>query len=159
MANVTEDGISYKTMQGIACTASLHGEYFFYPLTAVNILLAITAFLENAVILAALQRKNSLLPPSKTHVSMPGSRRSLCRGCRTTSVCHSVHVCHTSSISTLFHRSEHQWRGWLVLKWSVVAHISCDKRRQTSRPLFRIEIQKNNNSEANARGDDFHLDF
>lgn len=65
MANVTEDGISYKTMQGIACTASLHGEYFFYPLTAVNILLAITAFLENAVILAALQRKNSFLPPSK----------------------------------------------------------------------------------------------
>ena len=64
-ANVTETGLGYKTVQGIACTASLHGEYFFYPLTAVNIVFAITAFLENAVILVALQRKNSLHPPSK----------------------------------------------------------------------------------------------
>ncbi|XP_020603799.1 adenosine receptor A3-like [Orbicella faveolata] len=64
-ANVTEDVLSYKTVQRIVCTASLHGEYFFYPLTAVNIVLAITAFLENAVILVALQRKNSLHPPSK----------------------------------------------------------------------------------------------
>ena len=64
-ANVTETGLGYKTIQGIACTASLHGEYFFYPLTAVNIVFAITAFLENGVILVALQRKNSLHPPSK----------------------------------------------------------------------------------------------
>ena len=63
--NATEDVLSYKTVQRIACTASHHGEYFFYPLTAVNIVLAITAFLENAVILVALQRKNSLHPPSK----------------------------------------------------------------------------------------------
>jgi len=53
-ANVTEDVLSYKTVQRIACTASLHGEYFFHPLTAVHIVLAITAFLENAVILVAL---------------------------------------------------------------------------------------------------------
>ena len=65
-ANVTEDGLScYKAVQGIACTASLNGEYFFYPVTAVNIVLAITAWLENAVILVALQRKNSLHPTSK----------------------------------------------------------------------------------------------
>ena len=65
-ANVTEDGLScYKAVQGIACTASLNGECFFYPVTAVNIVLAITAWLENAVILVALQRKNSLHPTSK----------------------------------------------------------------------------------------------
>lgn len=64
-ANITEDGHSYKAVQRVACTASLHGEYFLYPLSVVNVLLAITAFLENAVILVALRRKNSLHPPSK----------------------------------------------------------------------------------------------
>ena len=63
--NVTEEGLRYKAVQRIACTASLHGEYFFYPVTAVNIILAITACLENAVILVALQRRNSLHPSSK----------------------------------------------------------------------------------------------
>ena len=64
-ANITEDGHNYETVQRVACTASLHGEYFLYSLSVANILLAITAFLENAVILVALQRKNSLHPPSK----------------------------------------------------------------------------------------------
>lgn len=64
-ANVTEDGLRYKAVQRIARTASLHGEYFFYPVTAVNIILAITACLENALILVALQRRNSLHPSSK----------------------------------------------------------------------------------------------
>ena len=92
-ANVTEDGLScYKAVQGIPCTASLNGEYFFYPVTAVNIVLAITACLENAVILVALQRKNSLYPSSKLMFQ-----------------CLAVtDLCYTSSISTLFHRFEHQ---------------------------------------------------
>ncbi len=59
------DGPSYKTIQRIACTPSIHGEYYFYSLTAVNILLAITASLGNALILVALQKESSLHPPSK----------------------------------------------------------------------------------------------
>ena len=65
MANETENGFSYETIQAIACTASLHGQYFFFSLTAVNIVLAITASLGNAVILFSLQRETSLHPPSK----------------------------------------------------------------------------------------------
>ena len=65
MANATDDRITYETIQRIACTASLHGQYFFFSLTAVNILLAITATLGNAVILVALQRETSLHRPSK----------------------------------------------------------------------------------------------
>ena len=54
MANVTEDELSYEKIQRIASTASLHGQYFFFSLTVVNILLAITASLGNALILVAL---------------------------------------------------------------------------------------------------------
>ena len=63
--NTTDDGLSYETIQRIACTPSLHGQYFFFSITAVNIVLAITASLGNAVILVALQRETSLHPPSK----------------------------------------------------------------------------------------------
>jgi len=65
MANVTEDELSYAKIQRIACTASLHGQYFFFSLTVVNVLLAITASLGNALILVALQRETSLHPSSK----------------------------------------------------------------------------------------------
>ena len=65
MANVTEDGLSYEAIQRVACTASLHGQYSFFSLAVVNILLAITASLGNAVILVALQRETSLQPPSR----------------------------------------------------------------------------------------------
>ena len=64
-ANFTKDGPSYETIQQIACTASPHGEYYFYSLTAVNIFLAIAAFLGNALILFALHKESSLHPPSK----------------------------------------------------------------------------------------------
>ena len=65
MANVTEDELSYEKIQRIASTASLHGQYFFFSLTVVNILLAITASLGNVLILVALQRETSFHPPSK----------------------------------------------------------------------------------------------
>ena len=64
-ANFTKDGPSYETIQQIACTASPHGEYYFYSLTAVNIFLAIAAFLGNALILFALHKESSLHPPLK----------------------------------------------------------------------------------------------
>ena len=69
MANFTNftnsEGLSYETVQRIACTASLHGEYYFYSLTAVNIFLAIAATLGNALMLVALRKENTLHPPSK----------------------------------------------------------------------------------------------
>ena len=63
MVNFTKD---YETIQAVACTASLQGNHYIYSLTALNILLAITASLGNALILVALSRNESALhPPSK----------------------------------------------------------------------------------------------
>lgn len=59
------DGSGYETIQRVACTASEHGEYHLYSLTAVNVLLAMTASLGNALILIALQKETSLHPSSK----------------------------------------------------------------------------------------------
>lgn len=72
-ANVTEDGHSYKAVQRVACTASLHGEYFLYPLSVVNVLLAITAFLENAVIRRGASKEEFPSSAMKTHVPVPGN--------------------------------------------------------------------------------------
>ena len=70
--------LATKRYKRIACTASLHGQYFFFSLTVVNVLLAITASLGNALILVALKRETSLHPPSKTHVPRPDRNGSLC---------------------------------------------------------------------------------
>ena len=64
MANFTKDG-SYERIQAVACATSLHGEHFIFLLTAVNILLSISALGGNILILIALRRETSLRPPSK----------------------------------------------------------------------------------------------
>ena len=63
MANVTEYEI-YETIQFVCCTASVQENQYLFSLSALNILLAITASLGNAVIFFAL-RRNSIQPPSK----------------------------------------------------------------------------------------------
>ena len=55
----------YETIQEITCTSSLHGNHYMYLLTALNVILAITASLGNALILVALRKDSSLHPPSK----------------------------------------------------------------------------------------------
>ena len=55
----------YETIQATACTPSLHGNHYMYSLTALNVILAITASLGNALILVALRKDSSLHPPSK----------------------------------------------------------------------------------------------
>ena len=55
----------YETIQATACTSSLHGNHYMYSLTALNVILAITASLGNALILVALRKDSSLHPPSK----------------------------------------------------------------------------------------------
>ena len=55
----------YETIQATSCTSSLHGNHYMYSLTAINVILAITASLGNAVILVALRKDSSLHPPSK----------------------------------------------------------------------------------------------
>ena len=65
--NFTRGGTKTKTFEGLQCSPSLIGglqsaSVFF---AAVNIFLAITAFLGNSLILVALHKESSLHPPSK----------------------------------------------------------------------------------------------
>lgn len=64
MESATEKGNQTST-QEIFCTAGLHGTQQKIFISAVNILLSITAFLGNALIIAALQKVSSIHPPSK----------------------------------------------------------------------------------------------
>ena len=64
MSNFTKEGI-YENVQAVSCTSSLYGNYFIHSLTVLNVLLAITASLENTLILAALRKETSIFPPSK----------------------------------------------------------------------------------------------
>ena len=66
-ANYTGDG-EQKTIEQIVCSLAglatgIHGQLTF--LSVLNIFLAITAFLGNTLILAALRKESSLHPPSK----------------------------------------------------------------------------------------------
>ena len=65
-ANISGDG-KQKTFEQMVCSAGLsaeiHGQLTF--IAVLNILLSITAFLGNALILAALRKESSLHPPSK----------------------------------------------------------------------------------------------
>lgn len=64
MANFTKVG-SYEQIQAVACTTSLHGEHFLFLLSAMNILLSVSALGGNILIFIALRRETSLHPPSK----------------------------------------------------------------------------------------------
>ena len=64
MANVTKYEI-YETIQFVSCTASVQENQYLFSLSALNILLAITASLGNAVVFFALRRNSSIQPPSK----------------------------------------------------------------------------------------------
>jgi len=55
----------YEIIQEITCTSSLHGNHYMYLITALNVVLAITSSLGNALILVALQKDSSLHLPSK----------------------------------------------------------------------------------------------
>ena len=48
----------FETIQATACTSSLHGNHYMHSLTALNVLLAITASLGNALILVALRKES-----------------------------------------------------------------------------------------------------
>ena len=65
-SNIRDQGF-YETIQATACTSSLHGNHYtcMYSLTALNVILAITASLGNALTLVALRKDSLLHPPSK----------------------------------------------------------------------------------------------
>ena len=67
MTNLTEGGSQTGTFENLYCSPTFItgiGQELVY-LSAVNIILSLTAFLGNALILVALQKESSLHPPSK----------------------------------------------------------------------------------------------
>ena len=64
MVNLTEDG-NHTTIQDFVCTPHFNGRYQTISVSTLNSLLAITAFLGNVLIIAALPKVSSLHPPSK----------------------------------------------------------------------------------------------
>ena len=67
MTNITENETQTKTFEGSECSLVWVGEFKqqSVSLSAVNILLSITATLGNSLILVALHKESSLHPPSK----------------------------------------------------------------------------------------------
>ena len=67
MTNLTEGGSQTRTFESFYCSPTLTTgiRQEFVCLSAVNILLSVTAFLGNSVILVALHKESSLHPPSK----------------------------------------------------------------------------------------------
>ena len=67
MTNLTEGGSQTRTFENVYCSPTLTTgiRQEFVCLSAVNILLSVTAFLGNSVILVALHKESSLHPPSK----------------------------------------------------------------------------------------------
>ena len=64
MVNLTEDG-NHTTTQDIVCKPHFNGRYQKIIVSTLDALLAITAFLGNALIVVALPKVSSLHPPSK----------------------------------------------------------------------------------------------
>ena len=62
--NFTEDGTQTKTMECSQSVASAIQPYAYY-FSSIHILLSLTAFLGNSLILVALHKESSLHPPSK----------------------------------------------------------------------------------------------
>ena len=67
ITNFTRGGTQTKTFEELICSSSLMSRIQQESLSvaAVNILLSITAFVGNSLILVALHRESSLHPPSK----------------------------------------------------------------------------------------------
>ena len=62
--NLSEDGTQTKTMESCRSTASAIQPYVYY-FSIIHILLSLTAFLSNSLILVALHKESSLPPPSR----------------------------------------------------------------------------------------------
>ena len=149
-----------KRFKRIACTTSLNGEYFFYPVTAVNIVLAITTCLKNAVILVALQRKNSLHPSSKLMFQCLAVT-DLCVGviAQPLFVIQFASASHNQFQLCFTVLSINDVLGSCLSGVSSVVDIGCNKRRQTSRSFFGNKIQENDHFQTDAHSDDLYLDF
>ena len=147
--HLTEDGTQKTTFQELECSLSLVGEVQQQPIyyAIFNIVLSITAFLGNSIILVALHKESSLHPPSKL----------LYRCLAVTDLLVGLvsQPCHVSYWMSLV--QEH----WSLCPYArdaayITSYALCGvsvyddghKRGQTSRSVIGAEIQTKSNFEA-----------
>ena len=144
--NFTEDGTQTKTMECSRSVASAIQPYAYY-FSSIHILLSLTAFLGNSLILVALHKESSLHPPSKV----------LYRCLATTDllvglVIHPLAVIHFMSYSRrlgpLSMDIPRNFHIRLCVMFSIFVDNDDYKCRQTSRPVVGVEIQTNRNRKA-----------
>ena len=143
----TEDGTQTKTMECSRSVASAIQPYAYY-FSSIHILLSLTAFLGNSLILVALHKESSLYPPSKV----------LYRCLATTDllvglVIHPLAVIHFMSfIHEDWGRCRWTYHAIFISGYALCSVSFFDnddyKCRQTSRPVVGVEIQTNCNRKA-----------
>ena len=148
----TRGGTQIKTFVELLCTPSfasgLHQRFTFF--SPVYILLSITPFVTNSLIIVALHKESSLHPPYKLHYhGVWYNNWSVGRSCCPASQCYLLDVLG-------FWRSLHHG---LCIVFSVFDDDDGHKRVQTSRPVVGAEVQTNCNFEAHIYHCSYHLDF
>ena len=146
--NLTVVGTQTKNFQELACSPLLVGELQkqSFCFAVVNILLSITAFFGNFLILVALHKESSLHPPSKflyrclatTDLLVGLLSQPLSAIYYMTLVCEDWSLC------------RYAWdTGYgLYIMWSVFVDDYGHKRGQTSRLVIGAKIQTNCNFKA-----------
>ena len=148
-----------KSFEELLCSPSLVGGFqqqLSICFLAVNILLSITAFAGNSLILVVLHKKSSLHPPSKL----------LYRCLATTDLlvglvvqCYILDVRGSRTVESLSIRKGCRLHHKLCIDFSVFDDDDGHKRGQTSRPVVGTEIQTNCNFEAHVYHCSYLLGF
>ena len=148
--NFTRGGTKTKIFQELQCYPSLIGGLqsalgFF---AAVNIFLAITAFLGNSLILVALHW--GILPSSavQTLVSLSGNNWPVGWSCCSASPCYLLDVRGSRTLEPLSLRRRSSLHYRRSIMWSFFADDGGNKRGQASCPVVGAEIQRDCNFEA-----------
>ena len=147
----TRGGTQIKTFVELLCTPSfasgLHQRFTFF--SPVYILLSITPFVTNSLILVALHKESSLHPPYKLHYHSLATTDLL-----VALVAQPLNATYWMSLAF-----DAAYITGSALFFSVFDDDDGHKRVQTSRPVVGAEVQTNCNFEAHIYHCSYHLGF
>ena len=138
MTNLTEDG-NHTTDETFYCTVAISGTQQSIFLSTLNILISITVFLGNTLIIVAL--KKGFVPSFvvKAFVSLPCLHRSL-SGPDFTASSHYIFTVHRKSQILLLFWA-HYIHGSCGFLWSLAIDVDCTKCGQASRLVIGVKIR------------------
>ena len=149
MTNITGNETQTKTFEGSECSLVWVGEFKqqSVSLSAVNILLSITATLGNSLILVALHKESSLHSPSKLLYRCLATT-DLLIGLVTQPLCYLLDVLGSRTLESLSILKLCNRRNRLCVMFSFIVNTDGHKRGSTSRPFVGNDIQRDCNFEA-----------